>query len=297
MLLNKFNEKRLLDSNALISCVFTSSDDFVDSTITWFPRKMSLTLWLLLKARARTLQLYGLVYSLGISLSARWDMWAYDGTASSLWLRSAWLITSSVTSHRPMEPSLDPKKLKACIDYFLEYSIFLLKPYKKGSHSHRTWTCSSSHSYKLTPVPNSPDTAMLSLIHAIEKIQSLWPSWKTNGSYVKAKQAGVLSPELLKRTCDTNKICVMVIKSHYFTALWLRVCNQGIHTRNNISVSPTIITGAPPAEKVRNQKKRNIMSQICPGTESTRGTITPPPGSCKPRGNTKHCKLSSPSAG
>lgn len=35
-----------------------------------------LTLWLLLKARARTLQLYGLVYSFGMSFRARWEMWA-----------------------------------------------------------------------------------------------------------------------------------------------------------------------------------------------------------------------------
>lgn len=77
-----------------------------------FPDRFNLTLWLPLKARARTLQLYGLVYSLGMSLRARWEMWAYVGTASSLWLRSAWLITSSVTSHKPIEPSREPRMMK-----------------------------------------------------------------------------------------------------------------------------------------------------------------------------------------
>lgn len=66
------------------------------------------TLFLLLKARARTLQLSGFVSSLGMSFKALWVMWAYTGTCDTLCLASLLVNTSSVTSQSPIEPSREP---------------------------------------------------------------------------------------------------------------------------------------------------------------------------------------------
>lgn len=66
------------------------------------------TLFLLLKARARTLQLSGFVSSLGMSFKALWVMWAYTGTRDTLCLASLLVNTSSVTSQSPIEPSREP---------------------------------------------------------------------------------------------------------------------------------------------------------------------------------------------
>lgn len=66
------------------------------------------TLFLLLKARARTLQLSGFVSSLGMSFKALWVMWEYTGTRDTLCLASLLVSTSSVTSQSPIEPSREP---------------------------------------------------------------------------------------------------------------------------------------------------------------------------------------------
>lgn len=66
------------------------------------------TLFLLLKAKARTLQLSGFVSSLGISFKALWVMWAYTGTGDTWCLASLLVNTSSVTSQSPIEPSREP---------------------------------------------------------------------------------------------------------------------------------------------------------------------------------------------
>ena len=66
------------------------------------------TLFLLLKARARTLQLSGFVSSLGMSFKALWVMWEYTGTRDTLCLASLLVNTSSVTSQSPIEPSREP---------------------------------------------------------------------------------------------------------------------------------------------------------------------------------------------
>lgn len=84
------------------------------------------TLFLLLKARARTLQLSGFVSSLGMSFKALWVMWEYTGTCDTLCLASLLVSTSSVTSQSPIEPSREPAG--------------------RGDHGHQTYQLAMRHS-------------------------------------------------------------------------------------------------------------------------------------------------------